>query len=193
LFIVWWSLFASFYASKTDRQQAAHSALQAGVGTAVYGGDFAQAFANSLGTAATDALYYEVGNGAADLELVQNNDAFSEGGIDKALMHSAAGAVGAALTGGDVASGAAGAFVRELTAPLSADASAQTQDAISYLTGGLTGLITGGEKGAFTGANIALSAEQNNRQLHQKKIAWIEEHAAEFAERNGLNPEDARA
>ena len=44
-------------------------------------------------------------------------------------------------------------------------------------------------RGAEIGSSVALGAEQHNRQLHQKEIAWIKSHSLEFAkELYGNNP-----
>jgi len=54
------------------------------------------------------------------------------------------------------------------------------------------GAIAGGKRGAEIGYAVALSAEANNRQLHQKEIKWIERHAGEFARElygDSLTPE----
>ena len=43
------------------------------------------------------------------------------------------------------------------------------------------GAIAGGDRGAQIGYAVALSAEANNRQLHQKEIEWLEKHTGKFA------------
>ena len=54
------------------------------------------------------------------------------------------------------------------------------------------GAIAGGDRGAEIGYAVALSAEANNRQLHQKEIEWIKSHAGAFAKSNGLTQRQAR-
>jgi len=153
----------------------AHSALQAGVSSALYGTDFTGVLVSELGYRATDALFFEAGSTAMHRELVRNEAAFAEGAVGKSLLHAAAGAAGAALTGGDPAAGAAAALVREATSPLTSHASLSHQQALSYLTGGLAGLMVDGAEGVDTGARVALSAEIYNRQLHHKEIEWLKD------------------
>jgi len=58
---------------------------------------------------------------------------------------------------------------------LTSYASLSHQQALSYLTGGLAGLVVDGAEGADTGARVALSAEIYNRQLHHKEIEWLKD------------------
>ena len=81
---------------------------------------------------------------------------------------------------------------RELLAPLSQGADPSTQRFVSSLIGITAGAIAGGDRGAEIGYAVALSAEANNRQLHQKEIAWIKSHAADFSSVTGLSPENAQ-
>ena len=80
--------------------------------------------------------------------------------------------------------GAAAAGARELLAPLSQGADKPTQRFVSSLIGITAGAIAGGDRGAEIGYAVALSAEANNRQLHQKEIAWLEDpkHVRAFAD-----------
>jgi len=94
--------------------------------------------------------------------------------------------------GGRFAAGAAAAGARELLSPLSSGADEATQRFVSSLIGITARAIAGGERGAEIGYAVALSAEANNRQLHQKEIKWIERHAGEFARElygDSLTPE----
>ncbi len=62
---------------------------------------------------------------------------------------------------------------RELLAPLSQGADQATQRFVSSLIGITAGAIAGGDRGAEIGYAVALSAEANNRQLHDKGIRGI--------------------
>ena len=175
------------------QSSVSHAALDAGITTAVYGGSYSDALLYNLAGSATDAGYRYVGDAAFLETLGEGNSLFEEGGLGKVALHSGMGALGAALMGGDIASGAAAGAARELLSPLTADAGEGTQLLVSKLTGIAAGAIAGSEAGALTGSDIATSAELNNRQLHQREIAWIKEHAEAFAkELYGANPTQAQ-
>jgi filamentous hemagglutinin len=105
---------------------------------------------------------------------------YDEGSFVKTLMHAASGGLGSLALGGSFASGALAAGTRELLAPLSADAPDSLQRFVSSLIGMSAGALAGGERGASIGYSVALSGEIYNRQLHQREIEWIEDHAGEF-------------
>ena len=113
-------------------------------------------------------------------DLAMEED-WEDGSIEKTLAHAAMGAVVAGIGNGDALSGAVGAGAAEAARPATKDADDATQQTVSAVVGAIAG---GG-----TGASTGLDGEKYNRQLHQREIAWIKEHAEAFAqELYGENP-----
>ena len=165
---------------------------QAGIQSTLYGSHFKDALiANATGKA-TDKAFNYVGDEAMARAFGVDASTFEDGGLGKTLMHATAGGTASLLMGKDFATGAAAAGAREALSPLSADLSDDGQQLVSNLIGITVGKMVGGDRGAEVGSTIALSAEINNRQLHQKEIAWIEEHAEGFAKEQGISVEEAK-
>ena len=167
-----------------------HATLNAGVNKAIYNTNFKDSLKSNLATQATNIGFSYVGDYSQHQELNENNSYFQEGGIGKVALHSIIGGIGAKLSGGEFKTGALSAGARELISPLTQGESQTTQLALSQLTGALVGYALNGDKGAQTGYNISTSAEEYNRQLHEKEIEFIKKNALSFAKKrfNTSNP-----
>jgi filamentous hemagglutinin len=107
--------------------------------------------------------------------------AWSDGGANKVILHGLVGVATAALSGGDVLGGAAGAAASEATSKAMQDYLAkQGVDPYSALGKSLMSLAStaiGGAVGGGAGATTALQGEQYNRQLHQTEQDRIKQLA----------------
>ncbi|HHN74761.1 MAG TPA: hypothetical protein ENK10_05980, partial [Acidobacteria bacterium] len=174
-------------------ETGAHALAHAGVQSALSGARFQDVLLGELTQDLSDRAFFEVGSASMMASLGEGIPGFSEGGLFKVLFHGLTGGVAAELMGGRFAAGAAAATTRELLAPLSQGADKPTQRFVSSLIGITAGAVAGGDRGAEIGYAVALSAEANNRQLHQREIRLIRENAAEFAREKGLSTEEARS
>ncbi|MFC0350701.1 hemagglutinin repeat-containing protein [Undibacterium danionis] len=111
---------------------------------------------------------------------------WEEGSPEKVILHGLAGLVQAKLGGTSELSGFTSGATKEAVTPLMESflksqgysyGSAEFNDMMklgSTLVGAATGAVVGGgAQNINVGANIALNAEQNNRQLHYKEAALI--------------------
>lgn len=67
-----------------------------------------------------------------------------------------------------------------------------TQLAVSQLAGTLVGAAIDGDAGATTGYHIATSAEEYNRQLHEKEIQFIKSKSKEYAIEYNIDESEAQ-
>ena len=138
------------------------------------------AFAQAFGKTAT----YAAGQIADALE--NNNPAFAEGGVARDAMHAAVAAIGAALSGGNIAGAVGGSLagdaLQSLAQPIIDQAVSQVppenqaalRNALNEVVaaaGGAAGgaLAGGGSSGALAGAGSASNNEVYNRQLDQSE------------------------
>ena len=148
--------------------KVAQGTVNAGVKTAITGGSFKDNLINE----AAQATYTAVGDFSMGQDQGTGGDsAWSDGGINKVILHSAVGAGVAALKGEDVLAGAASGAVAEIARPLTEDASKNVQTATSMLIGGITAGAVGGEGSINIGSYIGQTSDVYNRQLHQDEKA----------------------
>ncbi|WP_332311040.1 hemagglutinin repeat-containing protein [Stenotrophomonas sp. SY1] len=109
---------------------------------------------------------------------------WEEGGAYRVAAHAVMGLLGGGMEGalGAGAAAAAAKQLNELTAGL--------PDGVKELVG--AGLAAGiGSIGGGAGAASAFNEDTNNRMLHPGEVAWIREHAGEFASEQGISREEA--
>ncbi|WP_341317437.1 hemagglutinin repeat-containing protein [Paraburkholderia sp. IMGN_8] len=138
------------------------------------------AFAQAFGKVATTAA------GQIADQLENSNPAFAEGGVARDAMHAAVAAIGAALSGGNIAGAVGGSLagdvLQSLANPIIEQAVAQVppenrtalRNALNEIVataGGVAGgaLTGGGSSGALAGAGAAIDNERFNRQLHPEE------------------------
>jgi len=97
----------------------------------------------------------------------KGDKSWEDGGVKKTLAHAAVGAAVAGVGNGNAINGAIGAGAREALSPLTKDKSNITQQIASTTIGAIAG--------GSTGASVALDGEKNNRQLHQREIAFLKD------------------
>jgi len=150
------------------------------------------AFAQAFGKTAT----YAVGQAADQLERT-NPAVFGEGGAGRDAMHAAVAAIGAAISGGNIAGAVGGSLTGDaLTAlvkpiidqavgglpPRSQEAARNALNVVVATAGGAAaGALAGGSQGALAGAGAASNNELYNRQLHPDERQWAERSAMDFA------------
>jgi len=138
------------------------------------------AFAQAFGKTAT----YAVGQAADQLER-SNPALFGEGGAGRDAMHAAVAAIGAAISGGNIAGAVGGSLTGDaLTAlvkpiidqavgglpPRSQEAARNALNVVVATAGGAAaGALAGGSQGALAGAGSASNNEIYNRQLHPEE------------------------
>ncbi len=144
----------------------------------------------ALAAAFAEEAFNKIGDYA--MKQAANGDkGWEDGGAKKVLAHAVIGAITAQISDGKALAGALGAGAREAASGLTAGSSDLTQQIVSTATGAGAGAV-GGSAGA--GAVTAWNGERFNRQLHQREIAWIKGHAANFAAENpGMTIEEAKA
>jgi len=144
----------------------------------------------ALAAAFAGEAFNKIGDYA--MKQAANGDkGWEDGGAKKVLAHAVIGAITAQISDGKALAGALGAGAREGMSGLTAGSSDLTQQIVSTGIGAAAGAV-GGSAGA--GAVTAWNGERFNRQLHQREIAWIKGHAANFAAGNpGMSIEQAKA
>ncbi|WP_080432199.1 contact-dependent inhibition toxin BcpA [Burkholderia ubonensis] len=149
------------------------------------------AFAQEFGKVAT----YAAGEVATKLE---NSDdptlkaMFAEGGAGRDALHAAVAAIGAVLSGGNVAGAVAGSLtgdalqalaqpiIDQAVSPLPLSAQTAARNALNEIVvaaGGAAGgaLAGGGSSGALAGAGSAINNELFNRRLHESEAAKLKQ------------------
>lgn len=127
---------------------------------------------------------------------------FKEGGVGRALLHAAGGALVGGIDGGTaaIAGGAAGGFTASLVGPLIDEAvrEALAEQGVTDFSEGsqgayfrnlLTSVLTTGVAGAAggnAGAAFGSSVDAYNRLLHRSEIELIQDNAVDFAIEQGL-------
>ncbi|WP_258015338.1 hypothetical protein [Stenotrophomonas maltophilia] len=120
---------------------------------------------------------------------------WADGGNGRALLHGMAGAAMAALGGADALTGAVSAAGAEKAKKAISDylennkGSLSWEDYQSLMEVGSA--MVGGALGGSTGANIAVTGDRFNRQLHPDEVKWIRFHAEEFAREQKISKEEA--
>jgi len=120
---------------------------------------------------------------------------WADGGNGRALLHGMAGAAMAALGGTDALKGAVSAAGAEKAKKAISDylennkGSLSWQDYQSLMEVGSA--MVGGALGGSTGANIAVTGDRFNRQLHPDEVKWINMNAAAFAAQEGISEAEA--
>lgn len=106
-------------------------------------------------------------------EHQQQYELFKDGGAGKVALHTIAGGLTAAVGGDSIGSSALAAGAAEAFRPMTA----QEKEIVQNLSSTLIGSVLGGD----AGANIALSAELNNRQLHPEEMRYIEKYSYQYS------------
>ncbi|WP_238380146.1 hemagglutinin repeat-containing protein [Stenotrophomonas maltophilia] len=120
---------------------------------------------------------------------------WADGGNGRALLHGMAGAAMAALGGADALKGAVSAAGAEKAKIAISEflennkGSLSWEDYQSLMEVGSA--MVGGALGGSTGANIAVTGDRFNRQLHPDEVKWIRFHAEEFAREQKISKEEA--
>nr|WP_080931308.1 hemagglutinin repeat-containing protein [Xanthomonas arboricola] len=131
------------------------------------------------------ATAYSTNDPQGMAEAQAKMDSWSDGGLNKTLLHGLTGAAVAALGGGDVAGGAlaaAGAEKAKLAMAGYLRDNGVASDSETYRAlMELGSAAIGGALGGLAGANTALAGDQFNRQLHPDELAKINASAADFA------------
>ncbi|WP_211467973.1 two-partner secretion domain-containing protein [Collimonas silvisoli] len=116
-----------------------------------------------------------------------------DGSPEKIALHGIVGLIEAKIGGGSAAAGAIAGMTHEAMVPIMSDylvsqgykpGSQAFNDMMNLgatLVGAASGALAGGgTQGAATGANAALIADQNNRQLHEDERIWAKGNAAKY-------------
>ncbi|MBB2802809.1 DNA/RNA non-specific endonuclease, partial [Xanthomonas arboricola] len=131
------------------------------------------------------ATAYSTNDPQGMAEAQAKMDSWSDGGLNKTLLHGLTGAAVAALGGGDVVGGAlaaAGAEKAKLAMAGYLRDNGVASDSETYRAlMELGSAAIGGALGGLAGANTALAGDQFNRQLHPDELAKINASAADFA------------
>ncbi|HHA2716930.1 TPA: hemagglutinin repeat-containing protein [Stenotrophomonas maltophilia] len=120
---------------------------------------------------------------------------WADGGNGRALLHGMAGAAMAALGGADALNGAVSAAGAEKAKIAISEflesnkGNLSWEDYQSLMEVGSA--MVGGALGGSTGANIAVTGDRFNRQLHPDEVKWIRFHAEEFAREQKISKEEA--
>jgi filamentous hemagglutinin len=133
-----------------------------------------------------------------------------DGSPEKIALHGIVGLIEAKIGGGSAAAGAIAGMTHEAMVPIMSDylvsqgykpGSQAFNDMMNLgatLVGAASGMLAGGgTQGAMTGANAALIADQNNRQLHEDERIWAKGNAAKYQQYlkdktgENISPEEA--
>ncbi|MGX7001399.1 hemagglutinin repeat-containing protein [Caballeronia sp. KNU42] len=154
------------------------------------------AFAQAFGKTATYAMAEAAG------QLAKSNpEVFGEGKPGRDVMHAAVAAIGAAISGGNIAGAVGGSLTSDaLTAlakpiidqavsglpPGSQEAARNALNVVVATAGGAAaGSLAGGSQGALAGAGSASNNEIYNRQLHEDSKAKEQTLAKKLADESG--------
>ena len=159
------------------------------------------AFAQAFGKTATYAMAEAAGSLAKS-----NPEVFGEGKPGRDAMHAAVAAIGAAISGGNIAGAVGGSLTGDaLTAlakpiidqavsglPAGSQQAARNalNDVVAAAGGAAAGALAGGQ-GALAGAGSASNNQIYNRQLHPDEKQWIKTNAAAYAKQNGITVDQA--
>ena len=162
-------------------QTLTDTSIQSGVQSVVFKTDFKDTLVSNLAMAGTNLAFESVGDYEV-YKLKQGSLDFSDGSLNKVLLHSLVGGTVSAIQDKDILSGVLSAGFREALSPLTANSEERTQLLTSQLTGILVGGLAGGEEGANNGYIISTSGELYNRQLHQKEVEFLKDNVKNFKE-----------
>ncbi|MBN5078042.1 hypothetical protein JY427_20570, partial [Stenotrophomonas maltophilia] len=120
---------------------------------------------------------------------------WADGGNGRALLHGMAGAAMAALGGADALNGAVSAAGAEKAKIAISEFLENNKGSLSWedyqSLMEIGSAMVGGALGGSTGANIAVTGDRFNRQLHPDEVKWIRFHAEEFAREQKISKEEA--
>lgn len=191
--------------AKAGLNSLSNSAISSGI----YGTNFKDNFISNLAFNFSDSLYKAVGDYSNNEFNLNSNKYFKDGSVGKITLHSLTGASVSALTNNDILAGALSAGVNEALSPLFyKDASKLVgtpeeiakqkeiyniqRNSLSSLIGTISGALVDGESGAGIGSSIAISADRNNRALHQEEIDFINTYAKEYAKQENISENEAK-
>lgn len=169
-------------------QTLTDTSIQSGVQSVVFKTDFKDTLVSNLAMAGTNLAFESVGDYEV-YKLKQGSLDFSDGSLNKILLHSLVGGTVSAIQDKDILSGVLSAGFREALSPLTANSSNEAKLLTSQLTGILVGGLAGGEEGANNGYIISTSGELYNRQLHQNEVKEIYAQVDDFSKKTGLSKE----
>ena len=141
-------------------------------------------------------------------KLAADNPAFQEGGVGRTAMHSVVAAIGAAISGGDIAGAVGGSlagdtlqqvakpFIEQAVSTLPPEMREASRSALNDMVatagGALGGAIAGGgSRGALAGVSSAMNNELYNRQLHPTETRWIKDNATAYAKQREISVDQA--
>ncbi|AWI33337.1 hypothetical protein [Helicobacter apodemus] len=141
--------------------------LNASVDTLVYKESFKESLLGHSLLALGNSLYKGVGD-IAQIQSIEGNSLFKEGGLGKVVLHSGVGGVMAALNKENFFKGALISGIYESIAPLRGNPieHKEREVLISKVYGGVVGGLLGGNSLMALGSALSESAERYNRQLH---------------------------
>uniref|UniRef100_UPI000AB9B815 DUF637 domain-containing protein n=1 Tax=Aliarcobacter cryaerophilus TaxID=28198 RepID=UPI000AB9B815 len=158
-----------------------NTTIQSGVQSVVFNTDFKDTLLSNLAMSGTNLAFENVGDYEI-FKLKQGSLDFSDGSLNKILLHSLVGGTVSAIQDKDILSGILSAGFREALSPLTANSSDEAKLLASQLTGIFVGGLAGGEEGANNGYIISTSGELYNRQLHQKEVEFLKDNIENFKE-----------
>jgi len=142
----------------------------------------------------------QAGNADLQQQYLAEAKSWEDGGVNRAALQAAGGALVAGLGGGNALAGAAGAAAASLAAPVLKDLGSSVADSINTSNAELNqtlgnlaaniaasgvGAVVGGGSGAATAANV----DRFNRQLHPDEKTLARQIAANAATRGITNPD----
>ncbi|AWI33339.1 hypothetical protein [Helicobacter apodemus] len=141
--------------------------LNASVDTLVYKESFKESLLGHSLLALGNSLYKGVGD-IAQIQSIEGNSLFKEGGLGKVVLHSGVGGVMAALNKENFFKGALISGIYESIAPLRGNPieHKEREVLISKVYGGVVGGLLGGNSLMALGSALSESAERYNRELH---------------------------
>lgn len=167
-----------------------NTTIQSGIQSSVFNTDFKDTLISNLAMKGTDLAFQNIGDYEIS-KLKQGDSSFSDGSLNKVLLHSIVGGTVSAIQDKDILAGALSAGAREALSPLTENSSEEAQLLASQLTGIAVGGLAGGEKGAELGYIVSTSGELYNRQLHKEEIKQIYAQVNDFSSKTGLSQKES--
>ncbi|WP_434290574.1 filamentous hemagglutinin N-terminal domain-containing protein [Celeribacter sp. SCSIO 80788] len=193
------SVFGSNLTVANLLEGAFDASLSAGIQTAAYGGDFADAFRGSFinSVVALGLADAQTGIGGIFNDEYGNPINGGEGSLGHVLLHGLAGCAAAEAQGADCAAGAAGGIAQASFSGTDAVQGLTDEQQLQYaaiLGAAVAFIFSGGDpSNVSVGSSVAQSGMANNRQLHRSEAELIRENAQFFAEQQGITEEEAKA
>ena len=161
-------------------------------------------YADSKKKAALDASKQAEREGNPELAARYRQDAkdWGEGGKYRVRMHAAGMAAVTGLGGGNALGGGAGAVVlavgangvdalSDAVADANPTGDADVNRALGNILANVVAVGAGATAGGNSGAVAAANVDLYNRQLHPDERKWIEDHAADYANQQGISVAEA--